>query len=309
MATDANINTWQSGIKSYSDNQFIRNYSLFLGSVDTTNAALQAYDPLKTGRGRIFFIQMPKFMDILFPERTKIIRHMLEYGFTKVDGIGDLSLETETMTGGYAGKQIALPSLAKDDTNQITVGLYEFAGSPIREYIDMWISGISDKETGYSTYHGLCDSDRIGEFGLTTPMKYAQYNHTAEAIYVTTDPTGLSDGIEYACLLTNMFPTQSNRSHFNYSSGESNLVQIDVPFSCNKYESAQINNLARQLMQKYKTLKSSVDLNFKYKNSGLPNVTTYSDLINDRASQYITAWTESKDVYPKGDAVPVADPI
>jgi hypothetical protein len=292
---DVNMNTFQSGIKGYHDNQFIRNYSLFLGSVDTTNAALQQYDPLKNGRGRIFFIQMPKFMEALFPDRTKIMRHMLEYGFTKVDGIGDLSLETETMTGGYVGKQIALPSLAKDDTNQITVGLYEFAGSPIREYIDMWISGISDKETGYSTYHGLCDPRRAAELGVS-PMKYAQYNHTAEAIYVTTDPTGLGDGIEYACLLTNMFPTQSNRSHFNYNSGESNLVQIDVPFSCSKYESAQINALAKKLVNKYQTLKSSVDLNFKYKQSGPTSFSTYDELIDTRAQQYISAWSDSKDI-------------
>lgn len=302
---DANINTFQSGIKGYSDNQFIRNYSLFLGSVDTTNAALQAYDPLKNGRGRIFFIQMPKFMDVLFPERTKIMRHMLEYGFTKVDGIGDLTLETESMTGGNVGKQITMPSLSKDDTNQITIGLYEFAGSPVREYLDMWITGISDKETGYSTYHGLCDKNQAASFGLTTPMKYAQYNHTAEAIYVTTDPTGLSDGIEYACLLTNMFPTQSNRSHFNYQSGESTLVNIDIPFSCNKYESAQVNRLAKQLIDKYQVLKSSVDLNFKYKSTGPTSFETYDQMIEARAKQYITAWTESKDVIQ----TPTDDPI
>lgn len=288
MATDAKINTFQSNIKNYGDQDRIKNYSLFLGSVDTTHEALHAYDPLKNGRGRIFFLRMPTFMRKLFPNRTAIVRHMFEYGFTKVDGLGDLTLETETMTGGYVGKQVPLPSLSKDDTNQITLGMYEFAGSPIREYIDMWITGISDKETGYSTYHGLCDPNRVRELGLseTDVLDYAQYNHTAEAIYVTTDPTGLSKGIEYACLLTNMFPTSSTRSHFNYNSGESNLVQIDVPFACNKYESGKINEIAKLLIDKYQTLKSSVDFNSGYT----------SDDIAARYRPYIKAWGDSPDV-------------
>jgi hypothetical protein len=282
------VTTLQSNIKNYSENDFITNYSLFMGVVDTTNPALKVYDPLKNGRGRIFFLRMPEFLNIIMEKETKRVRHMLEYGFTKIDGIGDLTLETESMTGGHAGKQITMPTLAKDDTNSINIGLYEFAGSPVREYIDMWITGISDKETGYSTYHGLCDPNIVKErYGADTPvLPYSQRNHTAEAIYLTTDPTGLSSGIEYCCLLTNMFPTQSNRSHFNYSAGESSMVQIDIPFSCNKYESAQINQLGKWLLERQSVLKSSLDFQTQY---------TQAD-ISAKYKPYINAWAGSADV-------------
>lgn len=282
------IKTLQSNIKNYDNNSFIENYSLFLGSVDTTNEALRAYDPLKNGRGRIFFVRMPKFLEIVMPEKTKMIRHLMEYGFTKLDGIGDVSLETETMTGGYVGKQIAMPTLSKDETNNFTIGMYEFAGSPVREYLDMWISGISDKETGFSTYHGLCDPELAkSRYNQDAPLKYAQYNHTAEAIYLTTDPTGLSSGIEYCCLLTNMFPTASPRAHFNYNSGESQLVQIDAQFSCNKYESPQINEIGKALLERFKTIKSSLDFN-----SGL-NV---KDHVDSKFRPFIKSWEGSDEV-------------
>lgn len=277
------VKTLQSNIKNYSDKNFMTDYSLFLGSVDTTHGALKVYDPLKNGRGRIFFLKMPVFMEACMPQETKRVRHMFEYGFTKIDGLGDLTLETETMTGGYVGKQIAMPTLSKDDTNQITLGLYEFAGSPVREYIDMWIKGIADTETGFGTYHGYCDARLVGANNV---IPYSQCNHTAEAIYLTTDATGLSSGIEYCCLLTNMFPTQSNRSHFNYNSGESQMVQIDVPFSCSKYESPQINDIGKQLLDRFGVLKSSLDFNSGYSERD----------VKEKWKPYIQAWKDSDEV-------------
>ena len=254
----ADIQTFQSNIKSYTENDFVTQYSLFLGGIDTVNGALKVYDPLKTGKARIFFTRMPEFMKKAMPDATKRVRHMFEYGFTKISGLGDLELETENMTGGYAGNSLTLPTLSKDGTNQISIGMYEFAGSPIREYIEMWIKGIADDQTGFSRYHGQIH-EPTDDADAASMLKYAQYNHTAEAFYVQTDPTGLSTGIEYCCMLTNMFPTSSSRDHFNYNSGESQIVQIDVPFSCTKRESPAINAICKKLIKKYSVLTSSLD--------------------------------------------------
>ena len=43
----------------------------------------------------------------------------------------------------------------KDETNEITVKILEFAGSPMREYIEMWLTGVSDPNSGFTHYHGL----------------------------------------------------------------------------------------------------------------------------------------------------------
>ena len=247
--------TPQANIKKY-DKADITNYSLFLGGINATHQALEQYDPLKTGYNRIFLIKMPAFMDELWQEETKRFRHLVEYGFTKIDGIGNTTLETEQVTGGYAARQFDVGTVSKDETNQITIGLYEFAGSPIREYLDLWMSGISDPYTGIGHYHGLLESN--------PEFKYAQFNHVMEAIYVATDPTGRSDGIEYACLLTNMIPKTVRKDQFNYESGTHGLVTLDVDFTAVKYESPQINDIAKTLVSRFQTMRNYLDFKSEY---------------------------------------------
>ena len=272
MARD-NIQTMQSNIAQF-DSEGIKKYSLFLGGLDTTNKSLAQYDPLRTGYGRIFFVRMPFFMDCLMPTATKGVKHMLEYGNTGVTGLGNTTLDFEQFTGGYAGKSFDIPTVAKDETTEITIQLYEFAGSPIREYMEMWISGISDPNTGLATLHNARNSGKR--------VKYTQANITAEAFYVHTGPTGRADDIQYACFLTNMMPKQATKDHFEYTSGDHKIVQISQTFTCVKYESAQINNVAKALIKKYVILRDFLD--FK---SGW----TAQD-IRKAANQDIEAWTE-----------------
>ena len=243
MAFVNNNNSFQHGLKGYKGD--ISNYALFLGGLNTGNAALKQYDPLKTGYARIFFVRMPAFMNEMFPQMTLNARHIFEYGFTRIDGIQNLELNREQITGGYAGRSFEVGTSTTDGTSSLTIGLYEFAGSPIKEFTELWITGIADPITGIGHYHG-------------STKEYAQYNHTAEAIYVVTDPSGRADGIEYACLITNMMPTSVKKDHFNYQSGEHQIVQTDVEFTASKYESRQINQLAKILVQKQGILSSSI---------------------------------------------------
>lgn len=247
-------NTIQTGIKSHTKD--MTKYSLFMGGLDVTSKSLEIYDPLKTGYARIFMVKMPVFMKAVFAEKTKNFKHLLEYGFIGIDGIQNTSLEFEQVSGGYTGKSFEVATVAKDETQSITIKTYEFAGSPVREYLDAWISGISDPHTGIGHYHGAMD--------LKSPVKYSQVNHTAEAIYVLTDSTGRSDAIEYACLLTNMMPKSVKKDHLNYESGSHPTVQVDIEFTCTKYESTQINTIAKLLLDKYKVLNNYLDFNSGY---------------------------------------------
>jgi hypothetical protein len=208
---------------------------------------------------------MPKFMEVILPDKTKKFKHLLEYGFVGVDGIQNTTLDFEQITGGYAGRQFEVATTAKDETNAITIKLYEFAGSPVREYLDMWISGIADPYTGTGHYHGALDLDPT--------LKYSQVNHIAEAFYVQTDPTGREDGIEYACLLTNMIPKTVKKDHFNYESGSHPIVQVDVEFTATKYESPQINQIAKQLLAKYKILRDYLNFNSGYTTDAIDGMT------------------------------------
>ena len=254
--------TLQEGLKSF-NNSNLTKYSLFLGGLNATHQALSHYDPLKTGYNRIFFVKMPKFMDTMYPQKTKDVKHLLEYGFTSINGLGNTTLDFESMTGGYAGRELQVGSIAKDDTNEITITAYEYSGSPIREYMDLWISGVADPYTGIGHYHGAMDQNES--------LRYSQSNHVAEAVYVATDPTGREDAIEYCCLLTNMMPKTVKKDQFNYESGRHELVTVDIPFTCVKYESPQINELGKALIAKYKVLNDYLNFKTEYTANGDAN--------------------------------------
>lgn len=244
MATD--IKTIQSNIKSSVSTDSITDYALFMGGTNVTHDVLQNYDPLRTGYGRLFMVRPPLFVQQTIPNKFKKFKHILEYGNTAVQGLGDVTVNFNEIKGGYVGKSFDIPSYAEDQTNGFSVNVYEFSGSPIREVLHSWINGTSDLLTGLTTYNGLSnDIARI------------QANQTAEFIYVATDSTGCN--VEYACMFANCFPKGLNTDVFNYQSGTHELVETTIEFTCTKYESIQINKVAKALLDKYKLLANSLN--------------------------------------------------
>ncbi|MEI2418911.1 hypothetical protein V6O07_01450, partial [Arthrospira platensis SPKY2] len=153
----------------------------------------------------------------------------------------DLQVATEDLTGGVAGNNFKVVSNAKDDFDTFTMKVYELQGAPIREAVEYWLTGVRDPKSGYAHYHGVVDKIEGG---------YCARNHTAELLYIETDPTGLSSGIEYACLITNIMPTKVPKSHLNMTHGDHGVVQYDLEFTGIKYESASINQQARIIVEK-----------------------------------------------------------
>lgn len=236
--------TLQSNIKNFSDDK-MKDYALFLGGTNVTNEVLRHYDPLKTGYGRLFMVRKPVWLADYIPVELNMFKHILEYGNTQVSGLSDINVEFNSITGGYVGKSFEIPAYAQDTTTQFNVTVYEFSGSPIRNVLHTWINGTTDLLTGLATYNGVNDIKRI------------QANQTAEFIYISTDNTG--EQIEYACLLANCFPRNINLDAFNYQSGEHNLVEMNIEFTTTKYESPQINAVAKALLEKYKVLGNSLN--------------------------------------------------
>lgn len=237
--------TLQSGSTGLKENTTdLEKYALFMGGTNVTHDALMAYDPLKTGYARLFMVREPVFLLETIPTKFSKFKHILEYGNTAISGIGDVSVNFETITGGYVGKSFEIPTYASDGTTSLTITCYEFTGSPIRDVLHSWINGTNDLLTGLAHYNGA-----------STPV--LQANQTAEFIYVNTDNTGKN--IEYACLLANCFPHGINTDAFNYQSGEHRLVETAIEFTCTKYESLQINKVAKKLLDKYRILANSLN--------------------------------------------------
>lgn len=256
MARDTGVRTLQSNIKNNATD--MTGYSLFLGGLNVKRAALEQYNVLKSGKGRIFFTKMPYFMKELMPEASKNFKHVIEYGFMSIDGIQNLQMEFDQITGGYAGRSFEIPTILKDETNQITIKVLEFAGSPMREYLEMWMTGVSDPNSGFTHYHGLGIPQTDANGNLRAPrVEVSQANHTGEMIYVVTDQTGFN--VEFACMLCNIFPKTSNRNHFNQESGTSAHVELDMEFTCTQYCSPDINAVAQLLLNKYRVLYNYLD--------------------------------------------------
>lgn len=238
----------------------LQNYALFTGGLNVTHEALKQYDPLRTGFGRIFMIRKPVFLDVEgYKEKLANFKHILEYANIGVNGNNNISMNFNQMQGGYTNRQMEMPNIATDDANELTIRTYEFSGSPVREVLELWMNGTADFQSGFAHYNGYVKVDGDQNAYKGTGIDYSQANHTAEFIYTVTDPTGVN--VEYAALFANCFPKEIKLDHFNMESGQHDLVQLDVSFTCTRYRSPQINAAAAALLKKYSVLVNSLNFN------------------------------------------------
>lgn len=247
----------QDGIHSLSSNadDFCK-YSLFLGGTNARNDVLRHYTPLQTGYARIFMVRKPLFMQWTMESKFKRFKHILEYAFTAVSGLSDISMDTRQIAGSYGGKSIEVPTMVTDSTNAFTITVFEFSGSPVREVLTAWINGIHDLNSNLTHYNGYAKIDGLND-SAGDRIEVNQANETAEFIYVVTDRTGMN--IEYACLLTNCFPKNINIDPFNFQSQSHDTVETGIEFACTKYESNQINQVAKKLVQQNMVLTNSLN--------------------------------------------------
>ena len=227
--------TGKFGIGNHSVNtntKSFENFSYFLGGIDVTHQNLDQFTPYIRGVSRIFLHKPPLFMLHKYPEHTKRFKTYLETGYKSIDGIADIDVEFTSFEGGFNGQTFQTVQQARDNTESVTISVYELSGSPVREYLDTWVTGVRDIRSGIAHYHGAIEDGSL---------KYAEINHTAEFVYTTYDPTGLTP--EYCCLFAHCFPRRVPKSHLNYEAGNRDNVQMDIEFTTTKYESPAINDI------------------------------------------------------------------
>lgn len=237
--------TSQSNIRSVS-NKF-EDVELFSGMLALDRGNIGQYDFMVTGYAQFYWVNMPTFMEIANPNLCKRFKNLTEKSFTSFDGINDMAVSTEDMTGGIAGNSFKVLTNIKKDFDTFTIKVPEIQGSALREALTYWAYGIRDPEYGFANYHGLVDTIDGG---------YCAKNHTAELIYIVTDPSGGGKGVEYACLITNIMPTKIPMGHLNFNTGEHSLAQLDLEFTGTKYESAWINQQASIILKNKRTVRS-----------------------------------------------------
>lgn len=255
-------------VKSSDGGAKYKNFGFWLQGVDVTEQNLDLFTPYLRGWSRIFFHKVPNFMDQIWPNKTSNFKTYFETAYTAISGINDISVDFTDFEGGFAGQRFSVPQLSRDDTESFSVSLYELAGSPVREYIELWITGVRDPRSGVAHYHGLIDGkvaaeDGSGEVG---PLAYSEQNHSAEFIYCTLDPTARQ--CEYVAMMAHCFPTKVPKDHLNFEHGSHDQAQMDLEFRCTKYESPAINDIGNAYLACSKVEYNYLDFNPNAKKQG-----------------------------------------
>ena len=297
IKTTQNVNKAKSGLMLHNTKEF-KNFSYFLAGIDVTNQNLDQFTPYLRGVSRLFVHKLPMYMVTLFPKMSKRFKQYLETGYKSISGVSDIDVEFTSFEAGFNGQKYEVPNLAKDQTETLGVSVYELTGSPIREFIDTWVSGVRDPRSGIAHYHGLIDlkyasdarddgdsytsqytnSDGTSKLEndkdekVSTGLKYGEKNHTMEFIYTTYDPTGLF--LEYSCMFAKCFPRKVPKDHLNYESGNRGEAQLDLEFSTTKYESSVINDIGIWYTQNSKILLNYLDFTPEHGNGTIKDSVT-----------------------------------
>lgn len=276
--------TSQSGGRQF-DGKDITKYSMFVGGLNATNNALRQYSPLVNGYCRLFMVRAPFVLlhifsggnpnnyyssDSLFIQ----FKHILEYMNRSVTGIQPKTLEqTSTpMQGGFAGRQFNVPTITKESTNEITIGVYEFTGCPMATILDSWMNAIGDENSGLATYGGHISGGRDSQ-NIDVPLftynnqqytrgiEFNEANHTAEFIYVLHDRSGAQ--VEKAILLADCYPKSINQTNIldMPAGGTHDIVQYDITFNCVAYSSPIITSIANDLLKQYRIVSNHLNFN------------------------------------------------
>ena len=235
------------------------------------------------GFGRLFMVRPPRAILKMFAGSDANLyssdnqfiqfKHMLEYMNRSVTGFQEKKIENAAtpIQGGFAGRMFNTPTVTKETTQTITIGLYELVGAPVYTVIDGWINAIGDENSGLATYGGWISGGkdfnglekrlyrRANEAEEGIPFNEA--NHTAEFIYVMHDRSGAQ--VERAVMLADCYPEGINQGAIldMAQGGTHDNVTYDVTFNCVIYRSPIINAIANDLLKQYRIVSNSLNFN------------------------------------------------
>ena len=271
---------FQSGIRRF--NKSIDNYTGMLGGLTADYNTLKSLNPLTTNRVRIVMFRAPMFMmmyysngDMYNSPELNMYRKAIEYFNTGVNAnIGDATLATAPLQGGYAGRQINIPTVQNAQTGQtLDIMVPEWVGRPIANFHNMWVNGISDKVTGLTTYHGVVSGgDAKSEGDKPQRIFYEQNgsqegldpspaNEVAEFLVFALDRSGAR--VEAAAMALGCIPAGEvgNDIFTMNATGNSQIQTLTLRFNCQYIQSAYVNDLAARYARQFAIFGNSLNLN------------------------------------------------
>ena len=193
--------------------------------------------PFQSGRHFFIFLKMPSFMEAAFPEDTKRFKNIIEKFQTKFEGINDMTANFGEMDGGSASNKMSYITKTEMQFDEFTVGVpYDLHKLPLLEYLELWISGMSDPITDFTHYHGKLGDSRCPEPNIAYEV--------AEAIYILLDRGGRP---LRSAMIYGIMPTKAHSSQLNSDKNNTEAQTLDLTFKGILRMSPDINALAMQV--------------------------------------------------------------
>ena len=149
-------------------------------------------EPFRLGR---FILKIMKYPPFFPPIACEMARWLFEDNVRGVDGVPENSLSTISIEIGATQRSIDFPGMYKENGKEFTVKTPEWKGRPLGKFIEWWICGLSDKETGVGHFWGR-------------DMAYVRSNYGMTFLYIILGPQARATDIEFACMWHDCFPTK-----------------------------------------------------------------------------------------------------
>lgn len=217
-------------------------YTAFRGVTDFTQ--IGQFGQFESGYSFISVLQMPEFMvklaeqDSGYAALVNSFKHMLEYEFRGMDGLGDITSETYQITDGINEQQL-INKVNFDTSITVSSSYFEKTGGLITKFSELYLTGIKDKMTQAKTYHGLIKNNIL---------EPGPENEVFTMLYYVTDNTMLR--LERAVLLCNMQLTTARLGDIlNSTKGDISNKEMSIEWTAFPIMGYEVDKAANALLR------------------------------------------------------------
>lgn len=275
--------SYQSGIRNFTGD--LSNYTGILGGLTPDIHTLRSLNPETTNRVIVVMYRGPYFLMRYFGgsatnaytnQEFVTYKKMIEYYNTGITpNIGEGTLSSASLQGGFAGRSIPIPTTQNTQSSQtLTISVPELVGRPMANFHNMWVDGISDSITGLTTYHGLVAgsisdngiAQRIfrvaGDSDSEIALEPSPAWEVAEFLLIALDRSGARVEGAIAALAGTPASKVGNQDLFTSNGqGSSNIQSLQLVFNCQFVQSAYINDLAARYVNQFAVFGNSLNFN------------------------------------------------
>ena len=215
---------------------------LWHGVPQLTEEQMNMFEAAYTGHTFLFVVNVPIFMTKGMYEHTNLhyqmknLKAVIERASTGFSGPSNITADFSDQDDGAMRKVSHVTRVTKEQSD-IQLRLHEFAGLPVKNALEAWMTGTYDPKSQHGHYFG----------NLGIPGGWCLSNHTMSLLVVQVDPSW--QVIQDAAYYYNMFPQDVPFDHFEWTKGEHDIVQdYTITFKCNEERSPMIMYAAERYM-------------------------------------------------------------